>query len=91
MEMSYNPWFCPLQVNTPEGLIGLLENITYTASWKQRNSLGKKYKVELGYKKVTHLLNISQSTVKSIIPKMERDMAKTANLPRQGNSSKMAD
>ncbi|XP_062847483.1 uncharacterized protein LOC134309924 [Trichomycterus rosablanca] len=53
-----------------------------------RNKVVEKFKAGLGYKKISQALNISRSTVQSIIRKW-KEYGTTVNLPRQGRPPKL--
>ncbi|CAB1418210.1 unnamed protein product [Pleuronectes platessa] len=53
-----------------------------------RDKVVEKYEAGLGYKKISRALNISLSTVKSIIRKW-KEYGTTANLPRGGRPPKL--
>uniref|UniRef100_A0AAR2IYW9 Transposase n=2 Tax=Pygocentrus nattereri TaxID=42514 RepID=A0AAR2IYW9_PYGNA len=53
-----------------------------------RNMVLEKFKAGLGYKKISQALNISRSTVQSIIRKW-KEYGTTVNLPRQGHPPKL--
>ncbi|CAB1444407.1 unnamed protein product [Pleuronectes platessa] len=53
-----------------------------------RDKVVEKYEAGLGYKKISRALNISLSTIKSIIRKW-KEYGTTANLPRGGRPPKL--
>ena len=53
-----------------------------------RDKVVAKFEAGLGYKEITQALNISRSTIKSIIRKWKK-YGTTANLPRQGHAPKL--
>ena len=53
-----------------------------------RDKVVEKFKAGLGYKKISQALNISRSTVQSIIKKW-KEYGTTANLPRHGRPPKL--
>ena len=53
-----------------------------------RDKVVEKFKAGLGYKKISQALNISRSTVQSIIQKWKK-YGTTANLPRHGRPPKL--
>lgn len=55
-----------------------------------RDKVLEKFKARLGYKKISQVLNISRSTVQSIIQKWKK-YGTTANLPRHGRPPKLTE
>ncbi|CAB1414741.1 unnamed protein product [Pleuronectes platessa] len=75
----YAGWTCPT-------LKGIMKTKELTK--QVRDKVVEKYEAGLGYKKISRALNISLSTIKSIIRKW-KEYGTTANLPRGGRPPKL--
>ena len=65
---------------------------TKELSKQVRDKVVEKYRSGLGYKKISGTLNISRSTIKSIIQKYEyEEYGTTTNLPREGYPPKLTE
>ncbi|CAB1438867.1 unnamed protein product [Pleuronectes platessa] len=65
-----------------------LTEVTALGPPNVRDKVVEKYEAGLGYKKISRALNISLSTIKSIIRKW-KEYGTTANLPRGGRPPKL--
>ncbi|CAB1442657.1 unnamed protein product [Pleuronectes platessa] len=93
-----NMFLLPVQENDGEenqtqagpGTYSALHNIMKTKELTKqvRDKVVEKYEAGLGYKKISRALNISLSTIKSIIRRW-KEYGTTANLPRGGRPPKL--
>ena len=63
---------------------------TKELSKQVRDKVVEKYRLGLGYKKISETLNIPLSPIKSIIKKL-KEYGTTTNLPREGCPPKLTD
>ncbi|CAB1433472.1 unnamed protein product [Pleuronectes platessa] len=80
----------PRRITCSDPTCTLCKNIMKTKELTKqvRDKVVEKYEAGLGYKKISRALNISLSTIKSIIRKW-KEYGTTANLPRGGRPPKL--